>query len=429
MAARPLSLLEQWLEGLPHSTADESGSVKREKRESCASHSFDPSRLVAVSRDNRFLPPATLQPQPLPPPPLPPVRLARLVSVSCGKPHSLSLQTVERKPEVKCESRAIDEKSEEGVFGWACVGGLFVPVIYRGVEGLVPVRIVESKIIAQFSNSLTWSVFSCINIRSYYVTEKEAILLNEINTQHCDCYYGFEAFSPKDVVVCLTDVHTLHSFLETSREIFAVGLNKSSVDWLGFVNISGSIIAPFITKTTSGVSRRLVPESLVARKVLLDRLPSVQMDEWDASYVRMLLIYAGLDHVNLPSDDRLYCLEDLKWDSSFCPLHIEECSPPLASSFRSVAKTFPSSQEPLDDAWMRSSSASSPNTTLRSLHQVSTVEVAGVRLKAINLKPYTSQQAVFVGDLVARMFRGVPHLTVLHVLGQILQVKLYEYTR
>lgn len=281
-------------------------------------------------------------------------------------------------------------------------------------------------------------MFSCINIRSYYLTDKEAALLNEINTQHSDCFFGYETYTAKDVVVCLQDVFTLHTFLQTSREIFQVGLSKSQVDWLGFVNISGSLIAPFITKPGATPPRRFVPQSLIGHKVLLDKVQRVEMDEWDASYIRMLLIYSGMDHANLTPDDPLCCLDDLRWDSSYCPLHIEECSPPLAvsSSFKPIHnKSYPTTShsghalEALDEAWMRSSTASSPNTTLRSLHQVVGVDVAGMHLKAINLKPYSNQQAVFVGDIVSRMFRGVPLLTVLHILGQILQVKLYECTR
>jgi hypothetical protein len=295
------------------------------------------------------------------------------------------------------------------------------------------------QIISQFSTCLTWSVFSCINIRSYYVTEKEAALLNEINSQHCDCFFGYEAYTAKDVVVCLPDVFTLHTFLQTSREIFQFGLSNSSAECMGFVNISGSLIVPFIAKSPaeSAPARRFVPQSLVAQKVLLDKVQRLDLEEWDMSYIRMLLIYSGQEHVNLAPDEQLCCIDDMHWDSSYCPLHIEECSPPLAtsSSFKTVHKTYPTashSSHPLDtvdDAWMRSSTASSPNTTLRSLHQVAVVEVGGMHLKAINLKPYSNQQAVFVGDIVGRIFRGVPLITVLHILGQILQVKLYECTR
>lgn len=148
---------------------------------------------------------------------------------------------------------------------------------------------VPEQIISQFSSSLTWSVFSCINIRSYYVTDKEAALLNEINSQHCDFFFGYESYTSKDVVVCLQDVFTLHTFLQTSSEIFQRGLSKSSVDWLGFVSISGSLVTPFVAKpcATTASARRFVPQSLIAHKVLLDKVQPVEMDEWDTSYIRM----------------------------------------------------------------------------------------------------------------------------------------------
>lgn len=241
------------------------------------------------------------------------------------------------------------------------------------------------------------------------------------------------------MVVCLQDVHTLHTFLQTSQTIFRVGLCKSTVDWLGFVSISGTLVAPFVAKTDplTTLTRRYVPQSLIVQKVLLDKVHRVQMDEWDASYIRMLLIYAGLEHVNLLPEEQLCCLDDLQWDSSYCPLRIEDVTPGprlgSESTLKAVRNTLHSapgsSFDSLDDSWMRSSTASSPNTTLRSLHQVMHADVAGMHLKAINLKPYSNQQAVFVGDVVSRICRGVPLLTVLHILGQILQVKLYECTR
>jgi hypothetical protein len=73
--------------------------------------------------------------------------------------------------------------------------------------------------------------------------------------------------------------------------------------------------------------------------------------------------------------------------------------------------------------------ASSPNHALRSLHQISRVEVAGIHLNAINLKPYSTQLAVFVSDVITKMFQGVSVLTAHYILEKILQVKLYECTR
>ena len=305
--------------------------------------------------------------------------------------------------------------------------------------------------IAKFSAFLPWNVFSCINIKSYYVTENEARLLNDINTVHCEYQFGYEPFTTKDVVVCLPDVNTLYKFLETSKDIFHYGLSKSGINWLGFINISGSHIVPYIAKKTSDSKNvfKYVPQSLVQNSVLLVKVEKTEMTEWDASYLRMLCVYAGLDHIQsaIQSNDSLCLLNDLKWDSSLCPLHIEECSPPSQSTssklihtklspnkemaFHSTSGVARAGNHPLEEssAWLMSSQASSSSNALRSLHQITRVDINGFALKAINLKPYSTQTAVFVSDVVTKMFRGVSILTAHYILEKILQVKLYECTR
>lgn len=86
------------------------------------------------------------------------------------------------------------------------------------------------------------------------MTDNEAKLLNEINAFHCDYHYGYEPFTCKDVVVCLNDVMILSKFLETSKKVFACGLSKMELDWLGFVNISRSVIVPYLGMDDSQVS-------------------------------------------------------------------------------------------------------------------------------------------------------------------------------
>lgn len=233
---------------------------------------------------------------------------------------------------------------------------------------------------------MPWTVFSCINIRSYYVTEREASLLNEINSVHCDYLFGYESFSTKDVVVGLKDVICLQTFLDTSKNLFRSG---TDLDWIGFISLPGCTVVPFICKTMDCVKKKLVPQSLVKQQLAQGKVESYEMDEWDRSYLRMLLICGGMEHLTLASDEKLICLDDLKWDYT----------------------------------QLRSSS---PGSTLRSLHQVTSVEVAGTTLKAINLKPYSMQQAVFVGDVATYLFPGVPILTLHHILEKILQVKLYD---
>ena len=172
------------------------------------------------------------------------------------------------------------------------------------------------------------------------------------------------------------------------------------------------------------------------------------MTEWDASYLRMLCVYAGIEHIqsNIQSNDSLCLLNDLKWDSSLCPLHIEECSPPSQSSSKLIHNKMNTNKDinysnseavsrttahSLDEsnAWLMSTQASTSSNALRSLHQISRVDINGFSLKAINLKPYSTQTAVFVSDVVTKMFRGVSILTAHYILEKILQVKLYECTR
>ena len=283
------------------------------------------------------------------------------------------------------------------------------------------------------------------------MTENEARLLNDINTNHCEYQFGYEPFTTKDVVVCLPDVNTLYKFLDTSKDIFQFGLSKSGVNWLGFINISGSLIVPYIAKmgTDSKSVQKYVPQSLVQKNVLLVKVEKIEMTEWDASYLRMLCVYAGIEHIqnSIQSNDSLCLLNDLKWDSSLCPLHIEECSPPSQSNskqmilnnkinvnkeltYQNSGTTSRTVSNPLDEsnAWLMSTQASTSSNALRSLHQITRVDINGFSLKAINLKPYSTQTAVFVSDVVTKMFRGVSILTAHYILEKILQVKLYECT-
>ena len=328
------------------------------------------------------------------------------------------------------------------------------------------------------------------------MTDNEAALLNEINGVHSDYHFGYDQFTPKDVVVEFNDAVQVRSFLDTSREIFELGLAYYSQNrfdlGLGFVCISGSLIVPYITKpaasneTHGGVHslKRFVPKGLVSQKVAVTtKVETRESDEWDLSYVKMLMIYAGFDHSMLSADEEMCALSDLKWDMSLCPLSIEEYTPPMAQTKQHLSLSKPvkreygmpsshaSSNSPynipaahssmshsghsihnqshhirnsntpshhlpqahlnphvMEDPWLRSTAASSPNTTLRSLHQVTHVVIHGVTLKAINLKAYAQETAVLLSEVRRRFFPRVDDLAIHYFLEKVLQVKLYEYT-
>lgn len=132
------------------------------------------------------------------------------------------------------------------------------------------------KIIGRYSNYLPWKVFSCINIRSYYITEIEAKLLNEINSYHSEFYFGTELFTCKDVVVCLSDVGILHKFLETSRSVFENGLDSCA--FLGFIEITNpKSVLPYIAKEVNLTDEELAKQD--QQKIHQNSKDEIQLDQ------------------------------------------------------------------------------------------------------------------------------------------------------
>ena len=109
-----------------------------------------------------------------------------------------------------------DASSKKGRFGWCEFEKNFIPFIFRSAsaEKYTSVRMVERKLLGRFLSVLPPEVNSCHCIRSYYITDAESKLLNDINLRHTDCYFGKEAFTTKDLVVRLKDAKEFYRFLD-----------------------------------------------------------------------------------------------------------------------------------------------------------------------------------------------------------------------
>lgn len=105
--------------------------------------------------------------------------------------------------------KSIDDESKKGRFGWIEFEKSAIPYIFRisgeKTEKYTSVRMVERKLLNKFLSVLPTEVNSCHCIRSYYITDTEAKLLNEINIKHADLHFGKEAFTTKDLVVRMAD--------------------------------------------------------------------------------------------------------------------------------------------------------------------------------------------------------------------------------
>lgn len=188
----------------------------------------------------------------------------------------------------------IDQESIRGIFGWTTLEGVHIPFILRQEEKFTAVRIIERTLLKKYLQALPTDVYSCTYIKSYFITENEAKLLNEINLKHCERQFGHELFSSKDLVVHLSDVEQLYEFLSTcyhklTRPQLPGG---SKEDRCGIIRVDGSTV-PYVRRNGT----KFVPLSLFER----DSEKSLEakaetLEPWEASYLKFCCKMAGIEH-------------------------------------------------------------------------------------------------------------------------------------
>lgn len=202
----------------------------------------------------------------------------------------------------------IDQESIRGLFGWTTLEGVHIPFILRQKEKFTAVRIIERTLLKRYLQALPKDVYSCTYIKSYFITDNEAKLLNEINLKHCDRQYGHELFSPKDLVVHLSDVEQLYEFLSTCYHKLACPLPSADgkggggkEDRCGIFRVNGSIV-PYVRRNGT----KFVPLSLFdggeddSEGRTLDSKAET-LEPWEASYLRFCCKMAGIEHELLKS--------------------------------------------------------------------------------------------------------------------------------
>ncbi|XP_076364709.1 uncharacterized protein LOC143253951 [Tachypleus tridentatus] len=211
-------------------------------------------------------------------------------------------------------SPPIDISSIQGIFGWTTIGGVHLPFILRGQDKFIAVRMVEAKVVSKYSRILPWVVFTCTNIKSYFITENEARLLNEINGFHCAFQFGQKTFTSKDVVVCLSEILCFHEFLETCRsKLFPVSGDRLLAKKCGLIMMN-NIVLPYIDKSGS----KYVPFTMLPNGVLADA--SRNVNDWDLAYLYFLCHVAQLNKTKLKRGTYLVSVDKLFFSSGQVPV-------------------------------------------------------------------------------------------------------------
>jgi len=188
------------------------------------------------------------------------------------------------------DDKPVDEESKKGRFGWFDIEKQYLPYIFRyTTEKFTSVRMVERKLLNRYLQVLPQEVNSCTSIRSYYLTDNESKLLNEINIKHTDCTFGKEAFTSKDLVVRLKDAKEFYKFLDLCHKKLVLKKSNAS-DRCGFFRINGESVVPYTVKNGT----KYVPLFYFEGETDHLKLKSEEVEGWDLAYLKFCCKVQGI---------------------------------------------------------------------------------------------------------------------------------------
>merc|ERR1719195_1831222 len=205
-----------------------------------------------------------------------------------------------------------DDDSRKGRFGWCEFEKNHIPYIFRspGQEKYTSVRMVERKLLDKFLRILPSELYnnSCYCIKSYYITDVESKLLNEINLKHTDCHFGKEAFTSKDMVVKLSDGKEFYKFLDLCHKKLVLKKSNAS-DRCGFFRINGESVVPYTVKE----GMKYVPLFYFEGETEHLKLKSEKVDGWDLAYLKFCCKVQGIRNELFANDVcKVVALDEIK---------------------------------------------------------------------------------------------------------------------
>jgi len=253
--------------------------------------------------------PAGAPQPPQPPPAAPPAVNGSAAPSPVNKASSEAPLPVSKDSKASVVDKPVDEESKKGRFGWFDIEKVYLPFIFRyTTEKYTSVRMVERKLLNRFLQVLPPEVNSCTCIRSYYITDSESKLLNEINLKHTDCSYGKEAFTSKDLVVRLKDAKEFHKFLDLCHKKLVLKKSNAS-DRCGFFRINGESVVPYTVKEGT----KYVPLFYFEGETEHLKLKSEVVDGWDLAYLKFCCKVQGIRNELFANDVcKVVALEEIK---------------------------------------------------------------------------------------------------------------------
>ena len=271
----------------------------------------------------------------------------------------------------------IDEDSQKGRFGWTTIHTVRIPYLFRREEKYCAVRMVEQKLLNKYLSFLPQEITTCINVRSYFITESEARLLNDINTKHCEFQFGRDYFTTKDLVVKVSEAKYFHKFLDTCFKKLVQRSTEQS-EFCGFVRINGESVVPYTVKEKV----KYVPLFYFEGETDTLKLKAEKIDNWELAYLKFCCKVQGIRNELFASDTcAVVSLDDVKQyfpkDTQFEDWWPQKTAEPMRVATHGSAKILgswtqrPVSQPPQQQPHVNTNSLQQQHVNNSSLQQQS----------------------------------------------------------
>ncbi|VVC45061.1 Hypothetical protein CINCED_3A013979 [Cinara cedri] len=200
--------------------------------------------------------------------------------------------------------------------GWEKIESFYVPYIKRTFNGetlnYVSVQIAETHPLSKYIISLLVKLYTCPAVKSFFITEFEAQLLNNINK---DQFYGKGQFyGGKDCIVRLEDVKELYAFIEACFKQLLCNTASARQRKCGFISINSKFAVPYSIKD----NHKYIP--LFCFEGEIDSLSqhAIKLENWDLAYLKFCSRVQGVRNELETSDScTVVRLDDIKKYFSF----------------------------------------------------------------------------------------------------------------
>lgn len=182
----------------------------------------------------------------------------------------------------------------------------------------------ETQLLSSYLHYLHADIYTCTSVKSHFILDSEAKLLNDINYKHSDQVYGKEPFlAGKDYIVRLEDVTEFYYFVEICYKKLLCNISPGQKEKCGFIRINSESVVPYCIKD----DLKYVPLFYFEGETESLKHRAIKLENWNLAYLKFCCKVQGIRNELFASDAcTVTSLDDIK---QFFPseTHFEEYWP------------------------------------------------------------------------------------------------------